>query len=90
MSKENRYSNPEPEDYTIENITTTTTENPNTHKANLNNQPHSKIYLRPSEGEGEGKNNLNSSKPHPIIGSADMINNDPFEDKDSFRYDQRS
>ncbi|EKQ50551.1 MULTISPECIES: hypothetical protein [unclassified Clostridium] len=86
MSKENRYSNPAPEDYTVENITTTTTENPNTHKANQNNQLHSKIYSRPSEGVGEGKNNSNSSKPHPVTGSITENNDEAFEFKEYNSY----
>jgi hypothetical protein len=88
MSKDNRYYNPSPKDYTIENITATTTETPNTHKENQKNQLHSKVYSRPSENTGQGKPISNSSKSHSGIGSTD--NNDPFDYKDSNKYDQRS
>lgn len=88
MSKENRYYNPEPQDYTIENVTETTTEAPNTHKSSQKNQLHSKVYSRPSESVGQGKEISSFSQSHSDIGSTD--NNDPFDYKDSNKYDQRS
>jgi hypothetical protein len=88
MSKEDRYYNPEPQDYTIENVTETTTEAQNTHKANQETQLNSKVYSRPSENTGQGKKISNSARSHSNIGSTD--NNDPFDYKDSNKYDQRS
>lgn len=71
MSEKNKYSNPDPQDFTVENLA---------HKKK--NELHSKIYSRPAESVGENSEQSNSSKPHPVTGSIDMKDNDAFEFKE--------